>query len=201
MNRRSLANRARSLFAFARSTGAPSASPSARPRDARLDLAMKTALEPLEQRVLMAVDTDLQPSQLTAVQNGLKGLSNWADTVDNFGDFARQLPLVGRSIGQALDLGNTLRSTLLTPIEGLTNLSPAEIAQTIMAQVPGSVVTPVVENNEIRFDVTFNRAKTENRPLDFGTNSESINADASFNAALATNLAGNLSFGFDLTRG
>ena len=176
-----------------------------KPRDARIERATNLALEPLETRVLMAVDAPLQPNQFAAIKNGLDGLSNWADTLDNFGDFAKQLPLVGRSIGQSLDLGGTLRQTLLTPINNLSGPTPLQIAAEIQNALPGTTVTPTDSDparpNEIRFDVTFNRTKSENRPLNFGANAEGINPDASFTAALTSGLAGNLSFGFDKTAG
>ena len=82
----------------------------------------------------------LGAGRLTAIKSGLKGLADWADTLDSFGDVGRQLPLVGRSIGQALDVGTTLRSALYDKVNSIPNPlpSPADIETAIEGALPAS---------------------------------------------------------------
>ncbi|HZN64477.1 MAG TPA: hypothetical protein VFB66_04195, partial [Tepidisphaeraceae bacterium] len=203
MTRRPTDRRAKGLFSFPW-LSREKAHHTRPARDARLFQAVDTALEPLEQRMLMAVDTPLQPNQFGAIKSGLAGLSNWADTLDNFGDFAKQLPVVGRSIGQSLNLGDTLRTSLVDPLNNLAGPTPNQLATAIQNHLPGTTVTAIddpARPNEILFNVTLNKTRSENRPLDFGANAESVSADASFTAALNTKLGGSFTFGFDTTGG
>ena len=171
----------------------------------RLDAAIRLVLEPLEGRLLLSGADPLQSNEVTAIKSGLKGLADWADTLDAFGDIGRQLPLVGRSIGQALDVGTTLRNALSDAVDGLVgmvpNPSPAQIETAIETATGGTVTCLLDDPGKIRFQVNFQKQRAENRPLDLGTNSDLVNIDAAFNAQFTTTLQANFEFGFDRTAG
>ena len=54
-----------------------------------VELRRRLTLEPLEARVLLSGTDPLSASQALALNNGLKGLADWADTLDTFGDVGR----------------------------------------------------------------------------------------------------------------
>ena len=51
-----------------------------------------------------------------AITDGLTALGNWANSLDSYSKLAANLPLIGRNIGQMLDMGGILLSYLRDPI-------------------------------------------------------------------------------------
>src|SRR5262245_16487052 len=72
-------------------------------------------LSRLEDRVTPAAT--LFPSLETSIVNGLNSIASTMDTIDTFGQFASNLPVVGQSIGNVLDFGKRFKDELLTPVQ------------------------------------------------------------------------------------
>src|SRR6185295_4439376 len=82
--------------------------------DTERSKAKKAAVaERLERRLLLAcssVDITAVPKQL--LKDGLAKLDQWADTVDQYATLAQSLPVIGESVGIALDMSNVLHEQL-----------------------------------------------------------------------------------------
>src|SRR4051794_31202833 len=78
--------------------------------------ACRYAVERLEDRLLLSTTTELAQEKAAAIRDGLSDLAAFADKLETFGGFAKQIPVIGKSVGQVLDLGNTFKANLLTPL-------------------------------------------------------------------------------------
>src|SRR6478735_5318743 len=79
--------------------------------------ACKYAVERLEDRLLLSTGTELAQDKAAAIRDGLSDLAAFADKLETFGGFAKQIPVIGKSVGQVLDLGNTFRTNVLAPVQ------------------------------------------------------------------------------------
>src|SRR5437764_679193 len=110
--------------------------------------ASKYAVERLEDRLLLSTSTELAQDKAAAIRDGVSDLADFADRLETFGGFAKQIPVIGKSVGQVLDLGNTFRTNVLTPVQNLlsSDLTPTPdqikgAIQTVLGTLPtpGSV--------------------------------------------------------------
>src|SRR5262245_52588590 len=69
----------------------------------------------LEDRITPAAT--LAPGLEPAILSGLNSIAATADSIDNIGQFAASLPVVGQSIGKVLDFGQRIKNELVTPIQ------------------------------------------------------------------------------------
>ena len=96
-----------------RALGRPRRSPGSRP----VGFDRKLAIELLEPRRLLSLtNVDLSPTQKNAITSGLAGLADWATTLDRHGIARQVLPVIGRSVGDALGIGDILGQGLSQPI-------------------------------------------------------------------------------------
>jgi hypothetical protein len=170
--------------------------------------ACKYAVERLENRLLLSTTTDLAQEKAAAIRDGLSDLADFADKLETFGALGKQAPAIGKSVGQALDLGNAFRSNVLAPLQTLlaTDLTPtpAQIRgaiQTVLDALPtsGNTVTIVQDAKEIRYDIQFVSTQTGTFPLTLEDTSTGFGFKAS--AAVKGSLDARFSFGIDLTDG
>ena len=88
-----------------RASGQPRASPGLRPAG----FERKLAIEVLEPRWLLSLtNVVMDQTQKDAITGGLTGLADWATTLDQHGIAKQVLPVIGRSVGDALGIGDIL---------------------------------------------------------------------------------------------
>ena len=116
------------------------------------------------------VDPDILAGPKQAILDGLTALGNWANSLDNFSKLAANLPVIGRNIGQMLDMGGILLSYLRDPVSNyftndatpttdellvaLRNLD-ATVGGLTIAVADGSVTGGLLGGNEFRFNLVF----------------------------------------------
>ena len=161
-------------------------------------------------RMLSLTNIALSASQQTALHNGLQGWATWANTLDQYGMLAQQLPVIDQSIGSALNVSSLLQNQLVIPL--LNNLSSSSTVvaalqgliysgnglSVTVSSVSGGEVTP--QGNEVQFNVVFDATRTTTTALDLGSNAsaDGLSFNGSANVQLTTTLAFNLTFGLEL---
>jgi len=172
----------------------------------------KFLLEPLEPRLLLDATTPLLPAQVAALQTGLQGLSDWANTLDNFDKLSQNLPLVDKAVGDALDIGGLIKTKLVDPVtQHLTDAdpvtpgnqapTPASLATFLAGLSNVSSVTPFVDPNEMHFGLILSPSKSASLPIDLGSNDLGFVATSTPAVNFNTSLNLNFQFGLDLTPG
>ena len=150
-----------------------------------------------------------------AITDGLTALGNWANSLDTYSKLAANLPIIGRNIGQMLDMGGVLLSYLRDPISAyfasdatpttdellgaLRNLD-ATVGGLAIAVADASVTGGLMGGNEYRFNLVFQATRTVTGiPISFGPTNDALDlavpASASATLSVATNFTFNLSFG------
>jgi hypothetical protein len=142
-------------------------------------------IEALEDRVAPAVD--LVPELEPKILSGLNTVAATADAIDQLGEFASGLPVVGQSIGDVLDFGGKIRDELVTPIQTyLAANDPTTSTAMVNAlnaalDLAGSPIDLVDESagGVLKVRVTnFSFSETqEDLPIDFGAAAAALNLD------------------------
>ena len=171
-------------------------------------------VEPLEPRFLLDATTSLLPAQTVALKDGLKGFADWADTLDTFDKLSQSLALVGQTVGNALDIGGLLKTTLVDPAVQHLNqtdvdpLTPGDQAPSmaslanLLSTLSGfGSVSPFSDSGQVGVGLTLSKVKAASTPIDFGSNTLGFAANSSPTASFTTSLNLNFQFGLDLTSG
>ena len=136
------------------------------------------------------VDPPIALAPKAALLAGLQGLGNWAETLDTFTQFAQDLPVVGQSLGETLDIGNILLTRLYdrvnayftgdgTPttdelVVALKNLD-ATVGNLTVAVDDATVAGGLTGANQFRFDLVFEATRTINAvPINLGANAQAL---------------------------
>lgn len=166
----------------------------------------KFLFESLESRLLLSAD--LAPAAQAALSSGLQELKAWSDTLVQYNDLAKALPVVNTTIGQALDLGNLIQSKIVTPAQTYLSGGGTKTTDGLVAALQGALgagnITGDQFGNEIRFDVNLDSNKVLNGvPFNIGATPSGlpITGDANAKINLGVGLDFNFSFGFDLSEG
>ena len=88
------------------------------PASTGIPRARRLAFDPLEKRFLLSAD--ISP-YLDNLDDGLDRLEALADDLEQFGEMAANIPVLGESLGEAAQFGETLRSELIDPIQAFLN--------------------------------------------------------------------------------
>ena len=139
------------------------------------------------------------------ILEGLQTLVNVADDVDNLPPFLQTLPLVDKTLAEALDLPGQLRASLQAPVvayfaEDTTPTLKELIA--VLRRTFTSVASPSTDQ-ELLLNFDFDGAKTASLPINLGLDAGAlgISVDASAKLDLATLLDFDFTMGIDLTPG
>src|SRR3990170_2745456 len=162
------------------------------------------------------VDPPIALAPKAALLAGLQGLGNWAETLDTFTQFAQDLPVVGQSLGETLDIGNILLTRLYdrvnayftgdgTPttdelVVALKNLD-ATVGNLTVAVDDATVAGGLTGANQFRFDLVFEATRTINAvPINLGANAQALGlgVDASLAATVDLTTSLHLDFSFGL---
>jgi len=172
-------------------------------------------LNRLEDRVTPAAT--LIPSLETAIVNGLNSIANTMDTIDTFGQFASNLPVVGQSIGNVLDFGKRFKDELLTPVQTYFATNDPTSTTTLVSALntvldgAGSPIDLVDESTASLIKIrvkgfSFSETK-EDLKIDFGPVQKSLGLDLGaqldFTPKVDFGIMGGVgfAFGYDLTPG
>ncbi|RLQ23593.1 LEPR-XLL domain-containing protein [Seongchinamella sediminis] len=117
-------------------------------------------VETLEPRLLLSAD--LVPGAAQALVDGLDGLANWADELDDFDELAQPLPLIDTPLGDLLDLGGFIQDNLVDPLASAAATTTQEVADALESALDallgaGDYVTDITDqvSDEYRFTVDF----------------------------------------------
>ena len=181
-------------------------------RDRVINSAARYAVEQLERRVLLS-STVLDQEDADALKAGLQGMSDWAETVEEFSTFAQNLPFIGDDIGGAtlggLSLADVasfaqlIQDKLATPISLLGNTPTTDdIKNALEAELGLGTVSIIEAAGEISFDVDASiEALSTMVSLNLGENADALGINASAQFELTAGLDLNFTFGVDLTDG
>jgi hypothetical protein len=156
----------------------------------------------------MSTGTALVKEKADAIRDGSSNLASWADSLQSFGTLAKQIPVVGKSVGQVLDLGDVFRNNVLQPVDDLLANNPTpspdqikSAIQTVLDALPTNddSINVVLEGDELRFDIQFAGSQTTAVPLNLGNNSAGVAFDG--NANVTGTLQAGFSFGLDMADG
>ncbi len=161
------------------------------------------------------VDPDVLANPQQAIIDGLTALGNWANTLDNFGKFASNLPIIERNVGQMLDAGGILLTYLRDPINAYFTSDTTPTTDELLVALQnldttvgglsitvddGSVTGGLIGGNEFRFNLIFQATKTVTGiPIGLGPNSDDLNLVVPASASATVNA--NVSFTFDFSFG
>ncbi len=165
--------------------------------------------------------TTLDPTQVAALigpidaqartGGGLAALQSWATNLTTSGDFGQSLPLVGRSLGQLVDLGSEFSTQILTPAasylagpnptaEGL--LATIKAAQAARGATGSASDTFTASGGVLAFNLpSLALTVSATSPVDLGPDAEGdgVRLSSTVTAKLATTLNLGLSFSLDTT--
>ena len=154
----------------------------------------------------MLLSADLVPGAADAIADGLEGLANWAQELDDFDELSKPLPLIDTPLGELLDLGDFIQENLVNPLNDIVddfNANPdvnttAELA-TELSTALGSLgsITDITGNDEYRFSLSMEYTLAE--AFDFGVGSafDALNLDFDTQVDLEGSISISFEFGFD----
>lgn len=164
----------------------------------------RLSVEVLEDRT---VPTTITASQKQAILDGVNGVARFGDALARYGAFASNIPGLGESAGQAIQIQQTLNTKLVEPVQGYFagDRTPTyeELARDLdlLPQTIGPVRLTVA-NDVARFDFTSEVSRTFEKALDVAGvagNSNSFRLDASAQASVTAGLKFTLALGVPLT--
>ena len=162
------------------------------------------------------VDPDILANPKQAILEGLTALGNWANSLDAFDKIALNLPIIGRNLGQMLDMGGILLSYLRDPVNNYfsTDATPTTDELLVALQnldttvgglsitvADGTVTGGLLGGNEFRFNLVFQASRTVTGiPINLGPNGSGPNlkVPAAASATVDADLSLNFNFAFGL---
>lgn len=158
---------------------------------------------------LSETNSSLASTQLKAIISGLQQVATWAQSLSSFQQLAQPLPLVDKSIGAVVNIGNDLQNDVVNPLNALTFNTTDDFVAGLKALTASSNginvsnVTGGVQGNDLQFGMTLSVTGTTSVPVDLGTGASSfgLGLDASAQLSLNTSLSFSFTFGIDLTPG
>ncbi len=150
--------------------------------------------------------TDIDTTAGQGILDGLEGLADWGEELEDFEELARSLPIVDESIGEVLQLAQTIREHFVDTLEGeglgTITVSSATIASALetalQALDSGAVVTDLSDSNAIKFNVQFRGDITASVPFGLGEAGENMRLSFDTIIDFTAFFDIDLSFGFDL---
>ena len=140
-----------------------------------------------------------------AILRGLEELVSWADRLDDTEPFTRILPLVGKSLGEVLNLPERLRTSLLNPVKNYFDTTPVPTIPDIIQKLQGfGGRVESASAKKLVFHPTINQTVVKSLPIDLGTDVASlgIGLDAAATVDLSVTLEmPNFGFGVDFGAG
>ncbi|WP_152049608.1 LEPR-XLL domain-containing protein [Tautonia marina] len=160
-------------------------------------------VEALEQRVLLNGDLPFPASQVQALRSGLDTIASWADSIDQFENLAQQLPFVGTTLGESLDIGGLLRSQIVTPAQTyLDSIDPTPNGlRDLLNSLGLGEVNQLLDDEVLTYSLAFSPSRSEVLPINLGENDFGFDPGALPSAAFETSLTLDFTFGLDLTEG
>ena len=166
----------------------------------------KLLFEALEPRLLLSAD--IAPGAQAAIQSGLDELQNWTERLGDLDALSARLPVIERSISDALDLPDLIQTQLLDPIDSFFSAPPGGTPDTDelvavlqgLAETVGDVTGDLV-GDEIVFDLNFSSTRsTGDLTIDLGDAADDLglSVDASATVDLSATVAFDFSFGVNV---
>lgn len=160
----------------------------------------------------------MDPTQKDAITAGLSGLADWAAKLDQHGIAKQVLPVIGRSVGDALGIGDILGQGLAEPIVAylLTANNPTtdDLVSALQALVGTSFDNVLVNvanvtgglntdpgTNELLFNFNFDADRSLMANVGLGPIGDALGIALSTQIGVDASLALDVSFGVDLTTG
>ena len=81
--------------------------------------AARMTVERLEDRTMLSSNDPLSDPQLAVIKSGLSDFAQWADTLTSYGEFGKDLPVIGKSVGDVLKVGQQLKTKLADLVSGI----------------------------------------------------------------------------------
>ncbi|TDG15222.1 LEPR-XLL domain-containing protein [Seongchinamella unica] len=163
-------------------------------------------VETLEPRLLLSAD--LAPGAAQALVDGLDGLANWADELDDFDELAQPLPLIDTPLGDLLDLGGFIQDNLVDPLASAAATTTQEVADALDNALDallgaGDYVTDITDqvSDEYRFTVDFSYGISEAFAFGVGEAFDALGIGFENTVDLAGSINVAFEFGFLTTEG
>ena len=184
------------------------------------DCRRKLALEALEKRLLLAISPmQLLQGHQDCLSNGLAGLKDWAEGLDQYDLLSQVLPVAGQSLGDSLDLGGVLDKGLVAPLAAWLNGPPGRSSDDLVAAIQSlggtfddlTVLAPTGVSggqdtgagyDELVFNLVLQASRSiPNLPISLGPDGDAmgLGIDATTTVTFATTL--DVALGMDLTSG
>ncbi|MEM0925522.1 MAG: hypothetical protein AAGJ83_05750, partial [Planctomycetota bacterium] len=169
---------------------------------------------------LRGLDQPVDHEISRVLSDGLDGLVQWAEQLDDSAVLSTPIPVINTSIGEQIDLGDFVRRRIAAPIQDLLAESPHLSANELFEAVKSQLIRDPENTGESNIIVdestsgsasnadeiafTFDLTSTSVLPfaLDLGLDPEQfpIEFEASLEGQLATTLDLDLSFGVDRSK-
>jgi hypothetical protein len=177
-------------------------------------------IEPLEaRRVLSVANAAIDTHQEQVLADGLTGLSGWADLLDDHDLASVSLPVVGRSLGDALNLGDILdqglaqpvaayfagdptdptTDELVTALQNLDTLTFDNVTLTVSNVSGGKSTVP--GENELVFHIEFRADRSLTVDANLGPDGDLLGIDLDSTLPADAAATFQFSFGVDLSSG
>ena len=171
--------------------------------------AARMTVERLEDRTMLSSNDPLSDPQLAVIKSGLSDFAQWADTLTSYGEFGKDLPVIGKSVGDVLKVGQQLKTKLADLVSGIdpNQVNVADDLVTLISSMTGVSAADVnkVANpsggDSFLYSLKFSTSDTAQTTLDLGDNAAGAKLDASAQVTLDTSVQLNFAFGIDLTPG
>ena len=189
-------------------------------RDRLYDLPRRLRLEELEPRLLLSVaNASINQAEEDILVNGLSGLADWADTLDNHSLVSQLLPTLGQSVGDTLDLGDLLSQGLAQPVAAYFTGDPTDPTTDELVTAIGNLNGAMFDNvtltltnvsggkstvpgaNELIFNLEFQADRSISTNPSLGPEGDALGIDFSSSINADATLTFDFSFGVDQTNG
>ena len=157
---------------------------------------------------------EFNDSVAEAILDGLSGLADFGDDVDSSSALSTQIPLLGKSVGDLVDVGGILRDRVLTPIEEFINSGDKPTTAQFIEALKGlggtgndvdisldpTSITGGLTGDELVFDLVFTATRTDTVSLDLGEEvaDTGMSIEGSLETDVVTTFDFDVSFGVDI---
>ena len=142
------------------------------------------------------------PAELTQLANGLQQLITLLGRVNDYAALAQDLPLIGSSVGDVVDIVSSLQQSLTLINSYLTNAPTPTlqgIADLLSGQVANQLVTVTVDANQIALAIKYRTTRTlADVPLNLGTGGTNLGVTLDAKATVIGSFALDFTIGVTL---
>ncbi|GAP96045.1 DUF4347 domain-containing protein [Leptolyngbya sp. NIES-2104] len=180
-----------------------------------------TAKSPIDTTAIALYDSTLAAISSTVVQGlktGLQQFATWSDRIETLSAFTAEIPVVGNSIADVIDISSLLKNRLVDPLVSYLDTDATPTVSELLDRIgslsvpvgdltftidPASIASALV-GNDLSFNLKFEATRTITTDFDLGEQA-ATDFGVKLNGATTVGLTGKIvfdfAFGYNTTNG